>query len=141
MKPQRLLLDTHVWLWLALGVTERISPEARETLEAAAHSGGLLISVVSVWELARLVARDRVTLPLPVRDWVALAFRRPQVRLIGLTRPSTVIDSAFLPAEMHGDPADRFLLATARRRRVPLVTHDRRIIDDGRAGHLKVLEI
>jgi PIN domain nuclease of toxin-antitoxin system len=141
MRPQGLLLDTHVWLWLALGVTEKISPDARERLEAAGHSGGLLVSVVSVWELALLVARDCVTLPLPVRDWVALAFRRPEIRLIGLHRASTVIDSVFLPGEMHGDPADRFLIATARRRRVPLATHDRRIIEYGRAGHLNVLEI
>lgn len=73
-------------------------------------------------------------LPLPVRDGVALAFRRPEVRLIGLGRANPVIDGVFPPGALHADPADRFLIATARRRRVPLATHDRRIIDYGRAA-------
>lgn len=67
-----------------------------------------------------LVARERVVLPLPINDWVALALARPDIRLIGLARAATVIDSVYLPGEIHGDPADRFLIATARSRRMML---------------------
>lgn len=139
--PERLLLDTHVWLWLSLGTPNRFEPAAREILEAVGAAGGLLVSIVSVWELALLVTRNRVVLPLPIRDWVALAFERPDIKPIGLTRPNTAIDSVFLPGDVHGDPADRFLIATARRRRIALATRDERIIAYGRAGHLKVLEV
>jgi PIN domain nuclease of toxin-antitoxin system len=140
-RPQRLLLDTHVWLWLSLGTPDKIPPAALEVLEAVGAADGLLVSIISVWELALLVARNRVVLPLPIRDWVALAFDRPDIKLIGLTRPNTAIDSVFLPGDIHGDPADRFLIATARRRRIALATNDEKIIAYGRAGHVKVFEV
>lgn len=140
-RPERLLLDTHVWLWFSLGTPDKFSPAVLEVLEAAGAAGGLLVSIVSVWELALLVARNRIVLPLPIRDWVALAFARPDIKLIGLTRPNTAIDSVFLPGDIHGDPADRILIATARRRRITLATRDEKIIDYGRTGHVKVLEV
>lgn len=140
-RPDRVLLDTHVWLWLALGVPRKFSPGALRILEEAAKSGGLMLSVVSIWELALLVARARVVLPLPLNDWVAQALSRPEIRLIGLTQPGIVIDSVNLPGEIHADPADRFLIATARNRRATLATHDDRIIAYGQTGHVRVLAI
>jgi PIN domain nuclease of toxin-antitoxin system len=139
--PERVLLDTHVWLWLALGSAGKIAPTVLKALEEAARSGGLLVSIVSVWELALLVARERVVLPLPLNEWVELALSRPEIRLVGLSRPNTVIDSVNLPGEIHADPADRFLIATARSRRAMLATHDERIIAYGHSGHVKVLRV
>ncbi|TLY54503.1 MAG: type II toxin-antitoxin system VapC family toxin [Gammaproteobacteria bacterium] len=72
---------------------------------------------------------------------MALALSRPQFKLIGLTQPNTVIDSVNLPGEIHADPADRFLIATARNRSAALATHDDRIIAYGQSGHVKVLRI
>jgi PIN domain nuclease of toxin-antitoxin system len=140
-RPERVLLDTHVWLWLALGVPKKIPPAVLLVLERTGRANGLMVSIVSIWELALLVARKRVVLPLPINDWVALALTRPDIRLVGLSRPATVIDSVFLPGDVQGDPADRFLIATARSRRVKLATHDEKIIAYGRAGHVKVLEV
>jgi PIN domain nuclease of toxin-antitoxin system len=139
--PERVLLDTHVWLWLSLGTPKRISPTVLQQLEDAGKNNRLMVSIVSIWELALLVARDRVVLPLPLSDWVALALSRPEIRLAGLTRPATAIDSVYLPSEIHGDPADRFLIATARSHRARLATHDAKIIAYGREGHVKVLEV
>jgi PIN domain nuclease of toxin-antitoxin system len=140
-RGERLLLDTHVWLWLALGTAKRIAPAALKVLEETAQSGGLMVSIVSVWELALLVGRGRIVLPLPLNDWVTLALSRPEINLVGLSRPNTVIDSVNLPGDLHADPADRFLIATARNRRATLVTHDEQIIAYGRSGHVRVLEI
>jgi PIN domain nuclease of toxin-antitoxin system len=139
--PERLLLDTHVWLWLALGTAGKIPPAALKVIEEIARSGGLMVSIISIWELALLVARERVVLPLPLNDWVGLALSRPEIRLLGLSRPNTVIDSVNLPGELHADPADRFLIATARNRRATLATHDDRIIAYGQLGHVKVLRV
>ena len=140
-RQERLLLDTHVWLWLSLGTPKKIPPAALRILEETAQSSGLMVSIISISELALLVARGRIVLPLPLNDWVPLALSRPEIKLIGLTRPNTVIDSVNLPGEIHGDPADRFLIATARSRRATFATHDEKIIAYGRAGHVKVLEI
>jgi PIN domain nuclease of toxin-antitoxin system len=140
-QPVRLLLDTHVWLWLALGTSGKIAPAPLKALEETARSSGLMVSIISIWELALLVARERVILPLPLNDWVGLALSRPEIRLVGLSRPNTVIDSVNLPGELHADPADRFLIATARNRRATLATRDDRIIAYGQLGHVKVLRV
>lgn len=138
---ESVLLDTHVWLWLSLGTPGKIAPPVLKVLEDTGKARKLLVSTVSVWELALLVSRNRIVLPLPLNDWVALALSRPDMRLVGLKRPGTVIDSVYLPGEIHGDPADRFLIATARSRRASLATHDEKIIAYGRQGHVKVLEV
>ncbi len=139
MAHERLLLDTHVWLWLALGTRRKIRPTVLRAIEEAGQSVGVLVSIVSVWEIALLEARRRIVLPLPLRDWVALALSRPEIKLLDLGPPATVIDSVALPGELHDDPADRFLIATARARRAALVTRDERIIEYGKAGHVKVV--
>lgn len=140
-RGERLLLDTHVWLWLALGTPKRIPPSALKVLEESAQTSSLLVSIVSVWELALLVGRGRIVLPQPLGDWIALALSRAEITLVGLNRPSTVVDSVNLPGELHADPADRFLIATARARRAMLVTHDEHIIAYGRSGHVRILAI
>jgi PIN domain nuclease of toxin-antitoxin system len=140
-RPERLLLDTHVWLWLSLATPKKIPPAALKVLEETGQSSGLMVSIVSIWEIALLVARERIVLPLPLNDWVTLALSRPEIKLVGLTHPNAVIDSVNLPGEIHGDPADRFLIATARSRRATLATHDEKIIAYGEAGHVKVLPI
>ena len=135
----RLLLDTHIWLWVALGTTRKIRSSVLESIEDAAKASGVLVSIVSIWEIALLVARERLFLPLPLHEWIALALARPQIKLVGLSRPATVIDSVNLPGEFHTDPADRFLIATARAQRAVLVTRDEKIIKYSATGHVNVM--
>lgn len=134
-----LLLDTHVWLWLAFGTPEKIKPSTRRALEKASADEPLLISIISVWEVALLEAKHRVSLPMSVEAWVERALDRPDIRLVDLKHPRTVIDSCHLPGNFHSDPADRLLVATARSENAVLVTHDKKILDYGAAGHVKVL--
>jgi len=128
-------------VWMSLGVPGKISLALMRAFEEAAADGGLLVSIISVWEIALLVSRGKVALPLSVSDWVQLALSRPELRLGGLTRPSLVLDSVNLPGEFHGDPADRFLVATARAHRARLATHDRKILEYAGAGHVQILAV
>ncbi|MSP97199.1 MAG: type II toxin-antitoxin system VapC family toxin [Betaproteobacteria bacterium] len=139
MNTGRLILDTHVWLWLAFGTPEKLKPDARKALERASVSSPLLVSIISVWEIALLESKQRLRLPMSVNAWVARALDRPDIRLIGLEHVTTVIDSCRLPGGFHSDPADRLLVATARRESAVLVTHDRKILDYGSTGHVRVL--
>lgn len=139
MNTGRLLLDTHVWLWLASGTREKLRLATRKTLEQASISSPLLISIISVWEIALLESRKRLRLPMSVNEWVERALDRPDIRLIGLEHATTVIDSCRLPGDFHSDPADRLLVATARRENAVLVTQDRKILDYGATGHVRVL--
>ena len=78
-------------------------------------------------------------LPMPVNEWEDRALDRPDIRLIGLEHATTVIDSCRLPGDFHPDPADRLLVATARRENAVLVTQDRKILAYGASGHVRVM--
>jgi len=101
-----LLLDTHVWLWFALGDTERLATPVRKRIVAATHGGTLVVSAISVWEIGMLEAKGRIVLGMPCEKWVTTALTLPGLRLIGL-EPEIAIASSHLPGEIHGDPATR----------------------------------
>lgn len=134
-----LLLDTHVWLWFALGDAERLSVSARKPIEVAAHDGRLAVAAISIWEIGMLESKGRITLGMPCEKWVAAALALPGLRLIGL-EPEIAIASSRLPGEMHGDPADRIQAATARSSDAVLMTADERLVEYGRVGFMRVLD-
>lgn len=134
-----LLLDTHIWLWLASGMQGKIGPSTLRTIERAGQRRTLFVSIISVWEIALLESKRRIALPMPTQKWMARALDNPEIQLIGLDDPEIVLDSCHLPEEFHADPADRFLVATARARSATLVTADQRILDYSKLGHVKTL--
>lgn len=133
------VLDTHVWIWVVEGNGSALSSSAIRLIEDAARGGAVRISAISVWEVAMLEARRRISLSRPVEEWVRAALRLPGVRLLPLT-PDIAIESARLPDAPHGDPADRMLIASARTLGAQLATCDRAILDYAAAGHVKVLD-
>lgn len=133
-----LLLDTHVWIWIVDGALRELSPAAVREIEEASRRGAVLVSTISAWEVAMLQAKGRLRLSMDVREWVERGLSAPGVRLAELS-VDVAVDSARL-TEVHGDPADRMLIATARRTGATLVTRDRRILDHGRDGLLSVLD-
>ena len=139
MNTGPLMLDTHVWLWLAAGTPEKLKSGTRKALEQASVSSPLFVSIISVWEVALLESKKRLRLPMSVSEWVERALDRPDLRLIGLAHASTVIDSCCLPGDFHADPADRLLVASARRENAVLVTQDRKILHYGASGHVRVM--
>jgi PIN domain nuclease of toxin-antitoxin system len=94
----------------------------------AREETGLGVSVISCWEVAKLVECRRLSLPQPIDLWMEQALAYPGIHLIGLT-PPIVLESTRLPGEFHRDPADQLLVATARIHGVPMVTVDRKILD------------
>lgn len=118
----RLLLDTHIWIWIILEPA-RLSAEVRGRLEGA---DSLWVSSVSAWELALLVERGRIDLDRPVGAWIDEAFRRAPFRDVELTR-EIALRSREIGLD-HDDPADRFIVATAAVHDLILVTADSRLL-------------
>jgi PIN domain nuclease of toxin-antitoxin system len=137
LKPG-VLLDTHIWIWLINGSSE-LSNKTIQLLDEAAHKGQLFVSAVSVWELATLVAKKRLTLTAPIKNWVEEALSKPGIELLPLS-PAISIESRELPGGFHGDPADRIIVATARIEKITLITCDERIHKYAKQGHLKVIK-
>ena len=117
-----ILLDTATWIWRASD-PERLSPRARRAIDEA---DGALVSAISVWEVAMLVAKRRIQLDRPVERWVDIALALPGIQLVPL-EPAIAVRSTKLPGEFHPDPADRIIVATALENSVPILTPDERI--------------
>ena len=117
-----ILLDTATWIWRASD-PERLSPRARRAIDEA---DGALVSAISVWEVAMLVAKRRIQLDRPVERWVDIALALPGIQLAPL-EPAIAVRSTKLPGEFHPDPADRIIVATALENSVPILTPDERI--------------
>lgn len=134
-----LLLDTHVWLWLMSGEGD-MKPSAVRVVEDAAFHGLVRISAITVWEVAMLEAKGRIRLSRDCMAWVDEALRAPGIALVPLT-PEIAVDSSRLPGKFHGDPADRILVATARREDAVLLTRDEKILAYGKTKHLPVMAV
>jgi PIN domain nuclease of toxin-antitoxin system len=134
---EKFLLDTHTWLWLAIG-DERIPQELIGTLETAIKNGLVFLCQISVWELAMKEAKGKLAFNRPFNVWV----KENTARLGLLDIPLEVaIDATRLPGDFHKDPADRLIVATARHYGMTLVTGDGLILSYAEQGHVKVLAV
>ena len=133
-----ILLDTHTLIWAVEG-DGRLGTSASRLIEETVQTDRLAVSAITPWEIALLVERRRLRLGLDVGEWIAEALALPGVTLIPI-EPAITIDSVRLPDEFHDDPADRFIVATAGRLKVPLLTADRKILAYSEAGHLRTVD-
>ena len=121
------LLDTHVLIWW-LDDHDRLSHAQREVVSTAGAESPLVVSDISLWEVAMLHGLGRLHLTIPLREWLEKAVAPPLVRRQGIS-PAIASELASLPDSFHRDPADRILVATARVLGMTLLTRDRRIVD------------
>lgn len=120
-----ILLDTHALLWwtdTAKGLTSR----ARRVIEKEQANGELAISAISVWEVCMLVSSGRLTLRVDIDTWLGDMMAIPFLQVVPIDA-DIAKTSVFLPNWPYKDPADRFIVATALRLGVPLVTGDSKI--------------
>lgn len=136
MPSRPVVLDTHVWVWWMMKAPLAVA--AIEAVDEAAARGGVFVPAISVWEVAMLVSRGRLVLSSPLHEWCARALDQPGFALAPLS-PDVAIDSVTLPGELHLDPADRMIVATARCLDATLVTRDRKLLGYAADGHLLAL--
>ncbi len=129
-----LLLDTHILVWW-LSDRDRLSRRQRGAVETASETSPLLVSDITLWEVAMLHGLGRLRFSIPLREWLERAVAPPLVRRVGVS-PAIAAELADLPETFHRDPADRILVATARLLGATLVTQDRRIVASGLAPTL-----
>ncbi len=120
----RYILDTHAWFW-SLQDLDRIPSRARKALEQPGNAP-FGLAAISLWELAKLVEKGRITLTIPLAEWIARATDPEFIEVLPLT-PEVAVDSTNLPGGFHGDPADEMIIAAARLQNATLITADRRI--------------
>ena len=110
-----ILLDTHIWVnWILLGDVAL----SRGIVTAMQSDTRLAISAISCFEVALLVKREKLELPLPVEEWVAEALSKSGIESLPVT--CEIARKAVGLSEIHRDPADRIIIATA-------IVHDARL--------------
>lgn len=129
-----ILLDTHIWVWWCHGDSQ-LPVRLMASLEM--HSGeGFAVSAISCWEVAKLVERERLVLPMEIEPWFDMALDGSGITLLPIS-PIVAAASTRLPGSFHRDPADQLIVATARVHELRLATLDARI----RAyQHVRLLE-
>ena len=112
------VLDTSALLFWTLDAGKLSQPAS----SAIADAERILVSSISVWEIGVKVARGRLDIPLPVREFADALARINRVEILPVDT-ATWLRSVELRWE-HRDPADRVIVATAELNACPLVTSD-----------------
>ena len=118
-----LLLDTHIWIWNELEPWKITSEINREL---ASPDNQLWLSPVSVWETVVLLEKRRISLKQDFRQWVDESVTALQLQEAALTWE--VAHELRFTVLGHRDPADRFLVATAKVYDLTLITSDERLL-------------
>jgi PIN domain nuclease of toxin-antitoxin system len=122
-----ILLDTHILVWLLIA-PEKLSPKARKAIMAARKTGPLVLSAISLWEIAWLAENKRIEIDVSVESFVKRCASYVQVLAIS---PEIAVRSVQFPDSYPKDPQDRIIGATAIVEGLRLLTHDAHIISSG----------
>ena len=119
----KLLLDTHNWIW---NDVEPWKLSSEVTRELASPGNELWVSPVSIWEIIVLLEKRRIDLKQDFGRWVEESSRDLDLKEAVLTLE--VAHEVRFTILAHRDPADRFLVATAKVYDLTLVTADERLL-------------
>jgi PIN domain nuclease of toxin-antitoxin system len=115
-----IVLDTHVLVWWVSG-THRLSVRAKRSIDREVKRGPVILSTISVLEIATAVRRERLTLGVSLHVWLADLMTLPELGFEPVSVAIAEMAGAMRDA-MHGDPADRIIVATAKLIGAKLVT-------------------
>jgi len=119
------ILDTHTLLWVDRN-DSKLGSMARLQIEVAWRAGLLAVSAISFWEATMLAERDQISLPTSPEHWRANWLR---AGLVEVPIDGWIALQSCQLTNFHRDPADRFIVATALDRGLPLMTADKKILE------------
>jgi PIN domain nuclease of toxin-antitoxin system len=121
-----IVLDTHALIWWVTGDMSQLSSAAADAIASEQKGGEILVSSMTSWEIAMLVAKERIAISMDVETWLSLVSQIENVRFVPVDN-EIAVKSTELPGDFHKDPADRMIVATARKFAAPLVSADEKI--------------
>jgi PIN domain nuclease of toxin-antitoxin system len=121
----KVVLDTCALIW-AIAEPERLSPTAKTVLTETDTE--IYVSPISCAEVACAADRGKIKLDRHWRSWFRHYVEQNGWYVYDIDL--SIIEEAYsLPGMFHRDPADRIIVATARRLFSPIVTADKKIIE------------
>ncbi|MBW4650305.1 MAG: type II toxin-antitoxin system VapC family toxin [Kastovskya adunca ATA6-11-RM4] len=120
-----IILDTHIWIWW-VDESPKLTPQNLKIIEEN-QAEALGISIISCWEIAKLVDKNRLGFDCSVEEWLELALSYSGMRLLQLTVPITIQSTQL--TGFHANPADQIIVATAKVYDSFLLTQDNKILN------------
>lgn len=120
-----IVVDTHIIVWDAIA-PDRLSAAAEKALTQADRDGEIVISEISLWEIAMLMKKKRLTVATEYKAFIDLILQSRNYTLQNLA-PEIADASVHLDMGKNKDPADHIIAATAQVSDFPLITADQQI--------------
>ena len=134
-----ILLDTHVLLWSILQPNE-LNQSSKTIIEQAQEKNQLLLSSISLWEIAMLKSKKRINIYEPLKDFLQTITNIDGITINEITA-DVAAESALLTDDFHGDPADRIIAATAMTSSAVLLTRDKKILSWAQRGNIRAIGV
>ena len=133
-----IVLDTHVVIW-AMENHRSLGARAAALIDEATFADGAYISAITFWEVSMLANKGKVEFQQGAGAWVRQVLSQPGIFLTPI-EPEIALDAGQLPGDLHGDPSDRLIIATARALRCALLTADEAILEYSKGGHVSAID-
>jgi len=120
-----IVVDTHIIIWDALK-PEMLSGKAEKAISEANNSDGIIFCEISLWEIAMLIHKGRLSLDIEYLKFIKLILESNKYVLRGIT-PEIAELSTDLLSDNNKDPADRIIAATSIIEKAKLVTAHKKL--------------
>ncbi len=121
-----ILLDTCAVIWDALD-HQQLSPKALTAINKADEFNALIVSDITIWEIAMLVKKERIKIETTPSNFVNLYLQTRNISVVQIS-PEIAELSVNFGSEINKDPADRIISATSIIQNAQLVTADQNLI-------------
>ena len=119
-----IMLDTHVLLWVDRD-ERKLGKKSRALIARRWATESVAVSAITFWEVGMLEATGKIVLPSPLSLWRDSLL---QAGLIELPVTGQIAMRAAGLTNLHGDPADRLIAATALANDAALLTADEKLL-------------
>jgi PIN domain nuclease of toxin-antitoxin system len=122
---EMIVVDTHIIIWNALK-PEMLSEKSEKAISAANNSDGIIFCEISLWEIAMLMHKGRLSIDIEYLEFIKLILKSNKYVFQGIT-PEIAALSTDLLSDNNKDPADRIIAATSIIKNAKLVTADKKL--------------
>lgn len=137
---QAILLDTHAFIWIVDNQYHHFCQKTQQHLEQVSQQNKLYLSAISLWEIAMLISKKRIALAMNAQQWLTQAIEKSGINILAIDIKTATLSTELM---LHGDPADRLIVAAAITHNMLLCTQDEKILQfsANKISHLHILPL
>ncbi|WP_119941576.1 type II toxin-antitoxin system VapC family toxin [Neorhizobium sp. NCHU2750] len=135
------VLDTHALFWLVTQ-PETLHEDALVAIAAAQEARKLFVSPITAWELA-IAVNKKTNAPdiggFTVKDWFKAAIEATSSKIVPIGPAIALEAASMIATTAHKDPGDCYIIATARYKKVPIISRDGIIRQIAETGYIDII--